>query len=97
MQELLPIALRNLTDKKVSFIIIELCTFFRILCGKALKIQELELLEEKISITLSNMEKIFLPSFFTVMVHLVIHLATEPKIAGPVHHRWMYPIERYEK
>ncbi|XP_038976736.1 uncharacterized protein LOC120107516 [Phoenix dactylifera] len=29
------------------------------------------------------------------MVHLVIHLVGEAKLGGPVHHRWMYPIERY--
>ncbi|KAL3806498.1 hypothetical protein ACJIZ3_000585 [Penstemon smallii] len=29
------------------------------------------------------------------MVHLTIHLATEAKIGGPVHYRWMYPVERY--
>ena len=38
---------------------------------------------------------IFPPAFFDVMVHLVVHLATEAKIAGPVRYRWMYPIERY--
>ncbi|XP_057989061.1 uncharacterized protein LOC131172125 [Hevea brasiliensis] len=42
-----------------------------------------------------KLEKIFPPSFFTIMVHLVIHLATEARLAGPVHYRWMYPIERY--
>lgn len=65
------------------------------LCNKTLKLEELELLEDKISQTLSNMETILLPSFFTVMVHLVIHLAMEAKITGPVQCRWMYPIERY--
>nr|XP_016504175.1 PREDICTED: uncharacterized protein LOC107822180 isoform X2 [Nicotiana tabacum] len=40
------------------------------------------------------MEKLFLPGFFTIMIHLVIHLATEAKHARPVHYRWMYPIER---
>ncbi|XP_019225907.1 PREDICTED: uncharacterized protein LOC109207443 [Nicotiana attenuata] len=59
------------------------------------KLEELKLLEEKISETLSTMEKLFLPVFFTVMIHLVIHLATEAKHAGPVHYRWMYPIERF--
>ncbi|KAK7311167.1 hypothetical protein RJT34_09123 [Clitoria ternatea] len=29
------------------------------------------------------------------MVHLVVHLAEEAKLGGPVHYRWMYPIERY--
>ncbi|KAH0734936.1 hypothetical protein KY285_010643 [Solanum tuberosum] len=29
------------------------------------------------------------------MVHLPIHLAGEAEIAGPIHYRWMYPIERW--
>lgn len=29
------------------------------------------------------------------MEHLPIHLVDEALIAGPVHYRWMYPIERY--
>lgn len=29
------------------------------------------------------------------MVHLVVHLAYEARVAWPVHYRWMYPIERY--
>jgi hypothetical protein len=41
------------------------------------------------------MEMIFPPSFFTIMVHLVIHLGEEAMLAGPVHYRWMYPVERY--
>ncbi|XP_073107189.1 uncharacterized protein [Elaeis guineensis] len=41
------------------------------------------------------MKKIFFSEFFTVMVHLLIHLASEVKVSGPVHYRWMYPIERY--
>ncbi|XP_019241074.1 PREDICTED: uncharacterized protein LOC109221072 [Nicotiana attenuata] len=61
---------------------------------KELKVEELKLLEEKIPETLSTMEKLFLPGFFTVMIHLVIHLATEANHAGPVHCRWMYPIDR---
>ena len=51
-------------------------------------------LEADIAVTLCELEKIFPPSFFTVMVHLVIHLAAEAKIGGPVHYRWMYPIKR---
>ncbi|CAK8562009.1 unnamed protein product [Lathyrus sativus] len=29
------------------------------------------------------------------MVHLVVHLVEEVKLGGPVHYRWMYPVERY--
>ncbi|GLU06515.1 hypothetical protein SLE2022_235430 [Rubroshorea leprosula] len=39
------------------------------------------------------MEKIFLPSFFIVMVHLGMHLAEEAKLGGPIAFKWMYPIK----
>ncbi|CAI8610058.1 unnamed protein product [Vicia faba] len=29
------------------------------------------------------------------MIHLVVHLVEEVKLGGPVHYRWMYPVERY--
>ena len=55
---------------------------------------ELGALEKRIAVTLYELERIFPPSFFTVMVHLVINLTSEAKVADPVHYRWMYPIER---
>ena len=55
---------------------------------------ELRVLEKRFVVTLCELEMIFSPSFFTVMVYLVMHLASEAKVAGIVHYRWMYPIER---
>lgn len=37
----------------------------------------------------------FLPSFFDVIVHLVVHLLYEAKLTRLVSSRWMYPIKRY--
>ncbi|KAL4579441.1 hypothetical protein LXL04_015589 [Taraxacum kok-saghyz] len=68
--------------------------FFRSICYKDLTEVDLQYLESKVSITLCKLEKIFPPSFFTVMVHLVIHLVREVKLGGPVTYRWMYFIER---
>ena len=56
--------------------------------------EELRDLEKRIAVTLCELKMIFPPSFFTVMVHLVMHLASETKVASLVHYRWMYPIER---
>ncbi|XP_058210406.1 uncharacterized protein LOC131322874 isoform X1 [Rhododendron vialii] len=96
MLQLLPIALRGSLPKKVVFPLIELSCYFIAICSKVLDVEELERLESQIAVTLCNLEKNFPPSFFTVMVHLVVHLTTEAKLAGPVHYRWMYPIERYD-
>jgi hypothetical protein len=51
-------------------------------------------LESEIAETLSILETIFLPSFFDIMVHLMVHLPTQVIIAGPVQFRNMYPVER---
>ncbi|XP_056683289.1 uncharacterized protein [Spinacia oleracea] len=51
-------------------------------------------MEKNIAITLCKLERIFIPAFFDVMIHLPIHLATEARLAGPVHYRWMYRFER---
>ena len=96
MQEFLPIAMKGCLPDKVSLAISDLCCFFKELCGKVLNESNLEHLEHQVALTLCQLEQIFPPSFFTVMVHLVIHLAHEARVGGLVHYRWMYPIERYE-
>jgi hypothetical protein len=95
MQQLLPLAIRRALPKGVCSVINELSAYFKGLCSKTLQIKELERLEHGIAITLCKMEKLFPLSFFDIMVHLTVHLATEAKLAGSVHYRWMYPIERY--
>ncbi|KAK9951513.1 hypothetical protein M0R45_006951 [Rubus argutus] len=49
----------------------------------------------RIAIVLCMLEHLMPPAFFDIMVHLSIHLADEVAIAGPVHFRWMFPIERF--
>jgi hypothetical protein len=39
----------------------------------------------EIAETLSLLEAIFLPSFFDIMVHLMVHLPAQAAIAGPVY------------
>nr|XP_025625964.1 uncharacterized protein LOC112718415 [Arachis hypogaea] len=94
MEHILPIAFRRSLPKEVTSVLIELCNYFREVSGKSLAVDNLEKLRHRIALTLCHMEMIFPPSFFTVMVHLVIHLAEEAMIAGPVQYRWMYPVER---
>ena len=94
MQDLLPVALRCCMSKKVTSCIIELSNIMKAICGKVLDVQELQKVQDRAALTLCNMEKIFPPSFFTIMVHLIIHLPHEAILDGPIFYRWMYPIER---
>ncbi|XP_073109657.1 uncharacterized protein [Elaeis guineensis] len=95
LQQILPVAIRGLLPKFVCEPLIERSNFFRNLCSKSLKVQDLKQLEDDIVMTLYKLETIFPPAFFDIMIHLPIHLASEAKIGGPIQYRWMYPVERY--
>nr|GEX85196.1 transposon, En/Spm-like protein [Tanacetum cinerariifolium] len=68
--------IRTLPDH-VSIVLIELCDLFRRICLKDLDENDLQFLESRVAVTLCKLEQIFPPLFFTVMVHLVIHLVRE--------------------
>jgi hypothetical protein len=55
MEQLLPLAIRTTLPNEVSAVLIELCSFFRQLCGKVLKVEDLEKLQNQIVLTLCHM------------------------------------------
>ncbi|GKA14231.1 RNA-directed DNA polymerase, eukaryota, reverse transcriptase zinc-binding domain protein [Tanacetum coccineum] len=99
MQDVLPIALRasviSRTQSRLVKAVSDYFFFFKGLCAKVLDPSELDKMEYELVRRLCELEQIFPPSFFTVMVYLTIHLIYEAKLGGPVHYRWMYPVERY--
>lgn len=97
MQQLLAVAIRGLMEEGCRVAILRLSKFFQGLCQRVvvkddITKQELEAVE-----ILCKLEDYFPPSFFDPMVHLVVHLAREVKLCGPVQFRWMYHFERYMK
>ncbi|KAK9050828.1 hypothetical protein SSX86_030202 [Deinandra increscens subsp. villosa] len=94
MQRLLPIAIRGFVSKDVYEAVTELCMFFRVLCSKTLHLDDLFRMKDTIVQTICKLERILPPSFFDSMEHLVIHLADEALLGGPVQYRWMYQYER---
>ena len=70
-------------------------SFFHFICQKVIQVQDMDYLEVKVEQIIFQLEMIFPPNFFSIMVHLPIHLPNEVKLGGPVQFRWMYPIERY--
>ncbi|XP_042467446.1 uncharacterized protein LOC122050620 [Zingiber officinale] len=97
MQQLLSVALRSLLPKGPRNAIFLLCAFYNELCQRVLDRNRLEQLKENIAETLCMLERYFPPAFFTISVHLTIHLAREARLCGPVQFRWMYPFERFMK
>ena len=97
MQQLLPVAICGILPKNVRHTITRLCSFFNSICSKEIYSQKLDELEEEIIVILCQLEMFFPPSFFDIMVHLVVHLVREIRLCQPVYMRWTYLVERYMK
>ncbi|KAL0551644.1 hypothetical protein IC582_010733 [Cucumis melo] len=97
IQQFLPMALRGLLPKGPRNIIMRLCLMFNTLCQRVIDREKLVEIEHEIVEILCLLERFFPPSFFDIMVHLVVHLGREARLCGPVQFRWMYPFERYPK
>ncbi|CAJ2651409.1 unnamed protein product [Trifolium pratense] len=97
MQQLLPVAIRGILPDNVRKTISRLCLFFNAICCKAIDPLKLDELENEAAVILCQLEMYFPPSFFDIMVHLIVHLVREIRLCGPIYLRWMYPIERYMK
>ena len=68
MQQLLPIALRGSLPSHVTRPLIKLACFSRKIYSKILRISDIANDEAEIAVTLCELENIFPPSFFIVMV-----------------------------
>ncbi|KAL3839245.1 hypothetical protein ACJIZ3_023836 [Penstemon smallii] len=94
MQQVLPLAVRGILSTNVYSCLVDLSNFFREIYSKVKRPQYFLRLERDISITLCKLEKIFPPAFFDIVVHLLVHLPREARLAGPVQYRQMYPVDR---
>ena len=97
MQQLLPVAIRGILPEKVRNAITRLCFFFNAICSKVIDPSQLDILENEAAIIVCELEMYFPPSFFDIMIHLIVHLVREIRLCGPVYLRWMYPVERFMK
>ena len=65
--------------------------------ARSLTLNKLDDLENEASIILCQLEMYFSPSFFYIMIHLIVHLVREIRLCGPIFLRWMYLVEHYMK
>ncbi|XP_062075977.1 uncharacterized protein LOC133780117 [Humulus lupulus] len=97
MKQLLPVAIKGLMPLGPRDAIIRLCIFFNQICQRVLDRESIMALENDVIETLCLLERFFPPSFFDVMIHLVVHIGREARLCGSVQFRWMYPFERHMK
>ncbi|GJV86393.1 reverse transcriptase domain-containing protein [Tanacetum coccineum] len=97
IHRLLPYGVQRYLPKHIAAPIIELCLFFKQLCARSLMQQDMAKAKKQFICMMINLEQIFPPDFFDIMIHLVIHLPDEAIQGGPLRYRWMFPFERYMK
>ena len=97
MQRLLQVEVRGYLDKSISKTIIELCNFFKQVCARTLVVKDMENVENHVIQILCKLELIFPPTFFDIMIHLILHLLQKAILEWPIYISWMYPFERYMK
>ncbi|GJT08780.1 hypothetical protein Tco_0843242 [Tanacetum coccineum] len=97
MQRLLPYGLQNYLPDKIAKPIIELCSLFKQICSTTLMEDDMLKAQIKVVDILCDLELIYPPALFDIMIHLVIHLPLEALEGGPIRPRWMFPFERYMK
>ncbi|GAA0162924.1 hypothetical protein LIER_43621 [Lithospermum erythrorhizon] len=84
LQFVLPIAARRSLPKNVVDVLIEVANVFRQLCSRINKKSDLEQMQGHIPLTLCHLERMFPPTFFDVMKHLPVHLASDALVTGCV-------------
>ena len=82
-----PIAFRDILPKSKWGVMTELSQFFKTLCASQLRLRDVKGIESNVVIIICKLEKIFSPTFFDSMEHLLIHLPYEAKVGGPVQYR----------
>ncbi|CAM8934817.1 unnamed protein product [Rhodiola kirilowii] len=86
LQRLLPVFIRPYLPHYVVEPLISLSRWFQKLCCKEFTVNDAIQMKDDIVIILCKLETIFPPAFFTIMVHLLIHLPDQVLLKGPVHY-----------
>ena len=95
--QILPVTVWNVLDKNVCVAIIKMSKVFQSLCSKELKEGDAEGMMLDVVMASCILEKEFPPTFMNVMTRILVHLVEQLFRCGPMHCRWMYPIEQYMK
>ncbi|GJZ59346.1 gag-pol polyprotein [Tanacetum coccineum] len=74
MHRLLPYGVQRYLPKNIAAPIIELCLFFKQLCAQTLMQQDMAKARKQSISIMIELEKIFPPAFFDIMIHVAIHL-----------------------
>lgn len=97
LQYILPIAIDGCTTSDIRMVIYKISHLVRWISQKEIKKSTIDENRINAAEALCMLEKHFPTSILTIQVHLMIHIVDEVAIAGIVHSRWMFFLERFMK
>jgi hypothetical protein len=93
IERLISVMVRGYLPEHVWRVLAELSHFLHTLYAKQIYPMAIEKLHDRVSELLCKLEMIFPPGFFTLMLHLIVHLANEALLGGPMQYRWQFCID----
>ena len=77
IQKLLLVTIQSVLLKHMRHAITRLYFFFNVICAKVIDLKTMDDFQNKVMVMLCQLKMYFLPSFFDIIVHLVVHLVRE--------------------
>ncbi|KAL0463211.1 UNVERIFIED_CONTAM: hypothetical protein Slati_0208700 [Sesamum latifolium] len=87
LQKLIPVVFREMVPEHVWSALMEVSLMFQVLCSTTLDIRKVQELKDSVAVIICNFGKVFPPTFFDSMEHLILHLPYEARVGGPVQYR----------
>jgi hypothetical protein len=94
MTQILSVAFRGIMGEHVRQTLFGLCNFFDVISWKSIGVKKLKRLLEEIVVILCKLDMYFPPTFFDIMVHLLVHIVENIVQLGPTFLHSMMPFER---
>ena len=94
MTQILPVAICGIMYAHVRETLFGLCNFFDVISRKSVGVRQLRRLQEEIAVIVCELEMYFLPTFFDVMVHLLVHIVEDIIQLGLTFLHNLMPFER---
>ena len=97
LQFVLPVAMKDCLTEDIRATIYKISSLVRWISSKEIRKDSLDAARLNSIEATCMVEKFFPTSILTIQMHLLVHLVDEVALAGTVHSRWMFFLERFMK
>ena len=94
---MLPIAIKDCLIEDIRATIYKISSLVRWISSKEIRKDSIDAARLNSIEAVCMVEKYFPTSILTIQMHLLVHMVDEVAVAGTVHSRWMFFLERFMK